>query len=98
VAQLCEHYCARYEATFKRPHFLQQVDELTHGNSGLSKNRRERPSGEFPVIRDNDRSALLISKFHVITPLPNLFETDLPKRRDGLLAGSAGLTQELGQR
>ena len=50
------------------------------------------------MIRDNDRSALLISKFHVITPLPNLFETDLPKRRDGLLAGSAGLTQELGQR
>lgn len=40
------------------------------------------------MIRDNDRSALLISKFHVTTSLTNLIETDLAKRRDGLLAGN----------
>jgi len=75
-------------AIFKRRRCLQQIDELAHGNPGLSKDCRECPSSEFPVIRDNDRSAILITKFHVATSLTDLFETDLPKRRDGLLAGN----------
>jgi hypothetical protein len=77
-------------ATFKRRRCLQQVDELAHGNPGLSKNYRECPSSEFPVSRDNNRSTFMITKFHVATALTNLFKAKLPKCRDGLRAGNNG--------
>jgi len=67
---------------------LQQVDELVHGNPGLSKNRRECSSGKFPVSRDNHRSTFLITKFHVATSPTDLFEANLRKCGDGLLAGN----------
>jgi hypothetical protein len=40
------------------------------------------------MSRDDNRSALLISKFHVTTSLPDLLETNLAECRDGLLAGN----------
>jgi hypothetical protein len=76
------------QATYGRRLFLQQVDELTHGNVGLSKNCRKRPSGEFTVNRDNNRSCFSIPKLYVTTSLPDLFKTNLRERCDGLLAGN----------
>jgi len=75
-------------ATFKRRRCLQQIDELAHGNPGLSKNYRECSSSEFPVSRYNNRSAFLITKFHVATSLTDLFEANLPKCSDHFLAGN----------
>jgi len=60
-------HALKRQSTLKKRRFLQQLDELTDGNARLSKNCRERPSGEISVIRDNDRFALLISKYHVTT-------------------------------
>ena len=69
---------------------LQQVDEFAHSNVRLSKNCRKRPSGKFPVNRDNHNSAPLIAEFHVTTSLPDLYKANLLERSDGLLTGNNG--------
>jgi hypothetical protein len=52
--------------------------------------KRKRPSGEFPVNRDNHSSAPLIPEFHVTTSLADLCGTNLLDHGDGLLTGNNG--------
>jgi hypothetical protein len=48
---------------------LEKVDELTRGYAGLSKDRRERSSGQLSVKRHDDRSTTVIPQLRVAASL-----------------------------